>query len=176
MMQTMTVSTLYVRVVATVVLTAAIATAVVVQEINQRVRPREIPTIWFGSDVGEAAEHYAEAIGEGKRSLLNYVSPGARPQWYRYKTECKGQNAKGSGKECDEYPFGKTSQGGPSNYPNGVSLRIIDEDDNALAGTRFSQFLGAGGCNIPANRGPKSAFKVGTTPGPTGWHCGTLKR
>lgn len=157
-----------------VFLVAAILVGIAIDEIMQRPGERDIPTIWFGhADVGEAAAHYEQALKGNKKSVLQYVSPGARPQWYRYKKECK---ASAADQQCDEYPFGKTREGGPSNYPDGVSLKPIKATDNMLAGTRFSQFLGSSGCRISPNLGPKSTFKVGTTSGMTTWNCGKKKR
>jgi RHS repeat-associated protein len=154
-----------------VALAAAVAVAASTPEVRQSPRDRDIPTIWFGlADTNEAAQHYEFSIDMGKKSVLHYSAPGAPKQWYRYKIECKGKSGEEFGTECDEYPFGKTIEGGPGNYPDRVSLRPVNEDDNSRAGTLFSSFLGS--CGIAPNQGPESAFKVGTTVGATEWDCG----
>lgn len=165
------------RVIVRVAIVTAIIIAKAVNEISGNPGRRDLPTIWFGTaDTGKAAEHYAEAINAKELpSVLTYTrAAAARPQWYRYKDECKDKATLELHTECDEYPFGKTREGGPSNYDRGaVSLKAIPEGDNGVAGTRFSQFLSGAGCGILPDNGLKSKFKVGTTHGVTRWDCGS---
>jgi RHS repeat-associated protein len=155
-----------------VALVVAIAVAATVDEIRSRYKPKQIPTIWFGSDVLEARNHYEEALGAGMPSVLNYMYPGWPGGWYSsMNTSCTGISGGGSGLDCDEYPFKSSLQGGPSNYKAGrVSLKPLDAGHNQAAGRALGRFLAI--CKIPANVPLKSAYKVGTTDGATDFHCG----
>ena len=59
-----------------------------------------------------------------------------------------------TGKDCDEYPFLASVQGGKSAAPT-PHLLYIDSGHNQLQGNRYSTFLGSGpdGCRIaPGDR------------------------
>jgi RHS repeat-associated protein len=92
----------------------------------------------LGKDVREHTQHVKEAQLSGLRAVLHY-SPNSSGRWYRNKPECKNGAA---GTDCDEYPFGKTIEGGPNNYDAGmVSLKRISSVDNQLGGSYFSAML-----------------------------------
>lgn len=53
--------------------------------------------------------------------------------WYRNRRACKGKSGGNTGKDCDEYPFRSTREGGP-----GASLMPIGLSDNRHAGARLA--------------------------------------
>lgn len=57
----------------------------------------------------------------------------ARKQWYKFiPSNCTGLTGRGRGKQCDEYPYRSTTEGGP-----GASLKPITARDNTDAGARL---------------------------------------
>ncbi|WP_026103152.1 RHS repeat-associated core domain-containing protein [Pseudanabaena sp. PCC 6802] len=91
--------------------------------------------------------HIADAIAEGKPSVLNYQPGREGGNWYdedKYITCSKAArktylDTNGKKPACDEYPFATTAQGGEDKYLSGlVSLRLVDPDESA----RQTAFMG----------------------------------
>lgn len=135
-----------------------------------------LPGIFFGTDVGQARDHYAVAT-ESMGSVLTYIRPGYPDQWYSRipNTPCSGLTG-GSDEnrdDCDEYPFKSAKEGGPINYGAGkVSLKPVFWQHNQLAGRKLGDFL-TNICQIPPNQGMESTYFVGVTFGPTLPYCGS---
>jgi RHS repeat-associated protein len=95
-----------------------------------------IPTLIVGSDNYEAAQH----IREAQTSLL-----AGRGFVLRYKNRPRSNIQRGKcgpftppGKDCDEYPFNRTAQGGPGNV---VSFKFIDRSHNRRVGGAFGALV-----------------------------------
>ena len=90
-----------------------------------------------GYDNDEMLDHIRSAQ-TARTFILKYVryKPGNR-RWYATgggRGGCRG--ATPSGKDCDEYPFFQTKQGGPRNAAT-VSLRWVDSGQNRSVGAHF---------------------------------------
>lgn len=111
----------------------------------------------LGSDHFENSLHVRDSIASGMKFILNKTprtnwSPGRHGV-------CKGKTFKGSGLECDEYPFGSSREGGLQNFNRGqVSLRPISMSVNSAAGTRLQQFYRE--CGVVDNDPIKGVFGV----------------
>lgn len=100
---------------------------------------KDKPVFLPGADVYEAAEHDSEAIVNGHPAVLTYYPSKPDPltladgttvshSWYKNETICK-QGAVGDGRDCDEYPYWSTVEGGP-----GASLKLVKASDNQREG------------------------------------------
>ena len=97
----------------------------------------------FGSDFPESSAHIDDAIaGRGSNGIP--ISPQVtyrkgRKEWnYRTRPPCKGKTGGTTGKDCDEFPFNTTKEGGKTRYDSGqVSLRPISSNDNQGSGRRI---------------------------------------
>ncbi|MEM1263492.1 MAG: Ig-like domain-containing protein [Pseudomonadota bacterium] len=131
---------------------------------SPRCRTKKLPVIIYGTDVEPVTQHIAEAvIGKGISPVLHRKRPKNNQDWVRSRSPCKGKTAKGSGLECDEYPFNSTHEGGRPNYRGGlgVSLKPLDEAKNSTAGNRLGSFyFNCGILGTPARKSPKSRFGV----------------
>ncbi|MEC4811700.1 MAG: RHS repeat-associated core domain-containing protein [Scytonema sp. PMC 1069.18] len=155
--------------------------------------------VWGFGDLPEIAEHTQDAIAQTRQSflarikptwvewrgLLNPIGSGKPHQWYNaVPGDCQWipgiGNPRYRGRDCDEYPYNSTLQGGPLNHAansNSVSLRLVDQNQNRLAGTFLGGSPGLGGFTqgfyqlaaVPPNHPLKSWFGVGITAGRTAW-------
>jgi RHS repeat-associated protein len=123
---------------------AATATIVSIKtEVNRCIKTKgkkcRIPNmVVIGSGHPESQEHIANAqVGKGSNGIL--ISPvvtykqGANKSrsWLNNTDECRVKN----GKDCDEYPFAATVEGGRKRYRSGmVSLRLMTPSDNQGSG------------------------------------------
>ncbi len=99
-----------------------------------------IAIIFPGDDTPEVTRHELTAITVFQQPpLLHWVVPAARARkgWYKKLrvTPCTSNTLQGSGKQCDEYPFLSTREGGP-----GASLQPVSQADNSRHGGRVNQF------------------------------------
>ncbi len=89
-----------------------------------------IPVIFYGSDVMDVTMNIYSAITEkGASPVLQRIYPAHRRGWMhspsRSNAECGGLTGGKTGKECDEYPFASSAQGGEANYRGGAgTVRI----------------------------------------------------
>ena len=101
-----------------------------------------------GSDYGSQKTHIKEAqSGPAYGNLVasptrvTYKNNGKNNQWYTRRGGLggckKGTYGGSTGKQCDEYPFWATKEGGPKNFPGRVSLKPINELHNRLFGSRI---------------------------------------
>jgi hypothetical protein len=135
---------------------------------NARSDCASVPVFVTGSDVAEATDHDLEAIA-GLNGVtphpewvkLNYEASGAKNgshTWVNSVSPCDGDTP--SGKQCDEYPFWASEQGGPLARPT-PHLRYIDASDNQLQGTRYSTFIGY--CGLRTGTPQEGANATGGT-------------
>ncbi|MCC3595178.1 RHS repeat-associated core domain-containing protein, partial [Microcoleus sp. PH2017_28_MFU_U_A] len=121
------------------------------------------PIIVWGHEIPEITQHTQEAIVQTGQSFLARISPGWNntptgrvkkysngaeypAPWYDFTPECPWDNDNPmryfnsrSGRDCDEYPYNSTLQGGPLNYDAGkVSLKLVNSQQNKTQGV----FLG----------------------------------
>ncbi len=100
----------------------------------------EEPVFFPGADAGYAALHDAQAIAERPEwAKLTYISgadkraSGVEARWYTLAANrtpaCPPKPAE-RGKNCDEYPFFTTVEGGP-----GASLQEVPADENRAEGS-----------------------------------------
>jgi RHS repeat-associated protein len=126
-----------------------------------------IPTIYFGSEMSEASNHYYDAqTVYGAPSVLSRKSPGWGRSWYTRLSisECLGR---GPSQQCDEYPFNSTNEGGPN---NNVSLRLINGIHNGAAGILLNSMYSK--CKVSAGGGSEKHFAVIPVPsGKSGFTC-----
>lgn len=91
------------------------------------------------SDVSEATNHDSIALATINPGwvALNFRPSGenpAAPDWYKTVLPCSA--GYDLDKNCDEFPFRATEEGGP-----GASLMVIDKGQNQLQGSLYSSFL-----------------------------------
>jgi len=102
-----------------------------------------LPIFAEGNDITEKTDHDLVAIARRPRWVqLNYMASAEQagsPGWYGSADQCKPAEP---GKQCDEYPFYSSEQGGPNAAPP-VDLMKIAEADNMYGGNRYSVFLSA---------------------------------
>jgi hypothetical protein len=101
-----------------------------------------MPIFFTGTDVQEATNHDYDVIQAHPELMqLTYVKGGEkgkqRPNWAK-SPECGGKVEKGSGKECDEFPFFSTEEGYPDHRPD---LRVISDRENKSQGGSLSRFF-----------------------------------
>jgi RHS repeat-associated protein len=111
-----------------------------------------IPLVFYGDtaldgvfkSITKTSEHVGNSIFSGKPFVLAAARRG--PTWYNLKPECNTEakreygrlhNTPGNRKKtsCDEYPFNSTEQGGESNYPLGVSLKLVPKEEATPQGS-----------------------------------------
>ncbi len=99
-----------------------------------------------GSDYPESQQHISDAQkGRGSNGIpitakVTYKrgGSGGNRRWYANKPECKGITGIKAGKDCDEYPFFTTKEGGLKRYTRKqVSLRPIASCCNRGFGRRI---------------------------------------
>lgn len=108
-----------------------------------------IAVLLVGSDNPDAAEHILDSqLGRGSNliphiPLYNFL-PRPKKAWYTKYLQCNPVNkAKAAIKyagrpvDCDEFPFYRSRQGGPENYPARTSLRFIPRNQNQSVGGAF---------------------------------------
>lgn len=110
-----------------------------------------MPFYILGKDVQEKSQHDFDAIfgnpGEGitpnpQWMVLNYgTKDGQNRRWYAlapfrlyFAHRCKGKTGGETGKDCDEFPYFTTEQGGRFATPT-PSLRAINAEQNQLEGS-----------------------------------------
>jgi hypothetical protein len=123
-------------------------------------RCSSLPIFASGSDVAEATDHDLRALAEVGYApwlLLNREQSSNKPGdgWQTTGGRCTPTELRA----CHEYPFFRTEQGGPLAYKRGPEpiIGLVLREENSLQGTRYSQFISQGQCNM----------KTGT-PDPTG--------
>jgi hypothetical protein len=94
-----------------------------------------------GGDYMTATQHDLSAISGGSPALLNRIIPSWPRGWLASQWECFRPPF--SGKDCDEYPFASSAQGGQFNGP---SLKLIPIRDNRGQGSALGRFYGR--CNV----------------------------
>ncbi|QIZ73023.1 RHS repeat-associated core domain-containing protein [Oxynema aestuarii] len=145
------------------------------------------PVIVWGDEVPEIRQHTQEAIVQTGQSFLARILPGwtkwrgpASPvgsggprEWYNA-VEGNCQWIKGvwqpqfQNRQCDEYPYNSTLQGGPLNYDAGkVSLRLVNETQNQSQGDFLLNFYKSAPVN--SNHPKESWFGVQVNDDQTHW-------
>jgi RHS repeat-associated protein len=89
-----------------------------------------------GYDNPNIREHIRDAQGPQTIVLTYQRNKSGNRQWYRNRGECRSGLRKGD-EQCDEYPFFKTKEGGPRNYPITVSIRWVPAKENMSVGGHF---------------------------------------
>ena len=128
-----------------------------------------------GSDVPSVAAANLNAITAHLGYVkLSYRSAAAAPYsrtWYKSLAPCVGLP---TGTSCHEYPYYASLQGGPPSPP--TWLAAVPSTENSKEGTRYSTFLGAGGCKVQ----PEPVYEpflvlpmTGSAAPPTTWICKT---
>jgi len=100
----------------------------------------------------ESQEHIRDAaVGRGSNGvpipLLIKYKKGANKNrgWLGRTLECRGKTGGVTGKDCDEFPFATSANGGQSAYKRlQVSLRPISSCDNQCAGRLWGRAVGMG--------------------------------
>jgi len=93
---------------------------------------------------------------------LNYMARAEQDGsggWYRSAPECDPPEV---GKQCDEFPFYSSEQGGPNATPP-VDLMKIAGADNETGGSRYWSFLSA--CNMKSLAQKQAAGDASSTRG-----------
>lgn len=102
-------------------------------------RCRTTPIFLSGRDVPTATDHDLEALMVNPGWVaLNYENK-TRVRWYATDPRCVSANMDN---HCDEYPFQRTAQGGPTATPP-VSLKVINGLDNTTQGGQYGWFINA---------------------------------
>lgn len=123
----------------------------------------EVPTFWLGRDYLAHTQFVqrAQASAAGYGPLHKIDRPAGA--WYRSTVECNGTTGRSLGLDCDEYPYGSTSEGGRANYDAGrVALEPVPIPDNRGAGAKLRAFYSA--CGVVSSAGSRSEFLVATVP------------
>jgi RHS repeat-associated protein len=114
----------------------------------------DFPIVYYGDfaqqggiikSIRKTSEHVKEAIFTKSPAVLAYKQI-PKTTWYTRMLECNTQARKQFSREnsspgnrdegnCDEYPFFKTEQGGPTNYPSIVSLKLVPLAEASVQGT-----------------------------------------
>jgi hypothetical protein len=144
----------------------------------------EKDAVWFpGKEIAEVAEHDAEAILKGQPYELTAMSGAAKEAsgvtrgWYKSAKFANGLCAgtAEAGKQCDEYPYYSTLQGGPASAvnPQDGDLRYVLTKQNTSEGGQRTQFYKL--CGLTAPAGPGKNFIVVPDPDlfPTFGVCGS---
>jgi hypothetical protein len=120
------------------------------RRISDKCKP-DMGLIVYGQPHNELTEHISDAYwtlmdprivltkrdGEYDRTWLND---------YRGIGQFCENTQLGSGRECDEYPFASTDEGGKANFTQGnVSIRGIKQRDNSSGGQLLGQLYSKGG-------------------------------
>ncbi|MEJ2754521.1 MAG: RHS repeat-associated core domain-containing protein [Gammaproteobacteria bacterium] len=100
----------------------------------------------------ESQNHIQDAItGNGSNgapipALVTYKKSANKDRsWIRQTRECKNKTGKGTGLDCDEFPFATSVNGGLKGYRrNMVSLRPISSCDNQCAGRLWGRAVRRG--------------------------------
>jgi len=111
-------------------------------------RCTELPIFASGDlDVPQATKHDLEALLRYPRWVkLNYEDSATKPNraWYNAYSVCDESPRI---RNCDEFPFFSTEQGGGSAKPR-PSLKLIDAKQNKRQGGKLARFYSACGINI----------------------------
>ncbi len=127
--------------------------------VNARRGSRGMPVIFYGSDVIQVTDHIDAAQAEkGITPILTKLSGRQESSWARSQEECFGRTWLGSGLECDEYPFAVAAEGGRKHYPEGVSLRPLNQMQNSRAGQKLRWFFNR--CGVSAGDKRRERFGV----------------
>lgn len=82
------------------------------------------------------ASHVSQAIQSGRPWKLTYIGSKNPLNDQNRKKACKGlPSPRPAGKQCDEYPFASTYQGG-----TGASAVLVPEQENSIQGGQLSSF------------------------------------
>ncbi len=106
-----------------------------------------LPIYVIGREWPEAADHTVRGLAYHSpwvRLTYNNVS---RTSWYYSYPEtdggaasCRGTGTTSMSTACDEWPWQKTEQGGPSAFPT-PHLKIINFGQNSASGNRYGRFV-----------------------------------
>ncbi|MEG3928593.1 putative Ig domain-containing protein [Microcoleus sp. T3_D1] len=147
------------------------------------------PVIVWGREMDEVTDHTETALSNGLPAFLAYIRPGWQRElseserqeivqqnpgakyppigWYNVPRESDcywnpyGRNPRYYGKQCDEYPYSSTLQGGRINYNRGsVSLKLVPQNENELQGRYLRDFYRY--ASIYANHPLRAWFGVDT--------------
>lgn len=123
-----------------------------------------IPLLILGADYLEHTYHVWDAQTSGMGSpILRRKSPANKRGWLRSTSTCNGNIAGVSLKDCDEYPFASSVEGGQMNYNLGkVSLRLIDSQQNRAAGRVLGAMYKA--CGVSSSSPTRKWFGVIAAP------------
>lgn len=105
------------------------------------------PILFLGSDVLEHTKFVEHAIQSSwLQPNLHYYQTGHSRAWLRTSlagAACgPGKTGGTTGKDCDEYPFASSIEGGKANYEKGmVALKAVDSNHNQAAGRLLFQKL-----------------------------------
>ena len=120
-----------------------------------------LPLYFPGADVGEVAEHNADAIAQQPAWFQLHYQPERLspydPRWYNavaFRDSCPMKRAERN-VHCDEFPYRATVEGGP-----GASLREVHVDHNRREGTLRGRMYADTRCNMRSNPGAQQAFLV----------------
>lgn len=124
-----------------------------------------IPVLLLGADNLQQTRHVfdAQEAGIGVTPLKRQFPPHKTGRFFPRQPECKGKVGGMSGRDCDEYPYKSTLQGGVLNYRAGrVSLRAIDSGHNQNAGSKLGAFYSD--CEVSKTNDVESWFGVVALP------------
>jgi hypothetical protein len=108
-----------------------------------------LPIYVIGREWPEAADHTIRGLEYNSPwVLLTYKDVPRTPWYYGYPetdggaASCRGTGKTSASTACDEWPWQKTEQGGPSGIPV-PHLKIINFGQNSASGSRYGGFLAA---------------------------------
>lgn len=120
----------------------------------------------------ESTLQNAAAIAGPSPAVLDRRLPAHLRTWIPVLSTC---TSVGTGKDCDEYPYASSDQGGATNFGLGtVRVDLIDRDSNQGEGNALASFYPS--CGIPPNGGQYSDSTYFVVPIPiaevrTTWIC-----
>ena len=98
------------------------------------------------ADVPQPTQHDLDALlGNPDWLSLNREAPPHSREWLTDHPSC--QDRLDRVRDCDEFPFASTQQGGGAASPP-VSLRTLDWQQNREQGRKLGMFYGAPGCDV----------------------------
>jgi RHS repeat-associated protein len=119
-----------------------------------------------GMPIVGTSEHIDEAQGanpgpglfQGRAPMILHRSKPHSRHWLKTTGVCgPGRTGRGTGKDCDEYPFASTLEGGHKNYRRfRVSVRPVASWESPLQGALLSRFYSK--CNIPRTTAPRGPW------------------
>jgi hypothetical protein len=102
------------------------------------------PILVTGYTTPESTEHDIEALASNiSWSQLHWKTTVPPPGWYNeVDSDCLGNTGGLTGNDCDEFPFGRTYEGGPG---KGVSLKPVASADNQDQGLAYAHLTACPG-------------------------------